>query len=79
MSNQELLFSVLFGVSQALKLKIDQQRMQQLLEENQNSGMFYAVKSKPESLLYYPVFKLILSEGWVYQNQTEAFKDVILQ
>ena len=41
--------------------------------------MFYAVKSKPESLLYYPVFKLILQEGWVYQNQTETFKEVILK
>ena len=39
--------------------------------------MLYAVRSKPESLLYYPVFKLIFQEGWTGMP-TDAFKDLIL-
>ena len=39
--------------------------------------MLYAVRSKPESLLYYPVFKLIFQEGWTGMP-ADAFKDLIL-
>ena len=51
--------------------------MDQIIAENHNQGMFYAVRSKPESLLYYPVFKLILQDGWTGMS-TDAFKDLIL-
>ena len=62
-SNHDLLFSVLYKVSQALELQITSARMRQIIVDSQNQGMFYAVRSKPESLLYYPVFKMILQEG----------------
>ena len=78
-SNHDLLFNVLYKVSQALQLQITQVRMRQVLIDNQNQGMFYAVRSKPESLLYYPVFKMILQEGWALSNQTETFKELILK
>ena len=39
--------------------------------------MFYAVRQKPESLLYYPVFKMILQEGWKFSNKTDVFKELI--
>lgn len=38
--------------------------------------MFYAVRSKPESLLYYPVFKLLLQEGWTAMPM-DVFKELI--
>ena len=78
-TNHDLLFSVLYKVSQALELQITAVRMRQIIVDNQNQGMFYAVRSKPESLLYYPVFKMIMQEGWAFSNQTETFKDLILK
>ena len=63
-----MLFGVLYKVSQALELQITSARMRQIIVDNQNQGMFYAVRSKPESLLYYPVFKMILQEGWAFSN-----------
>ena len=39
--------------------------------------MFYAVRSKPESLLYYPVFRLIFQEGWTGMP-SDNFKELIL-
>mmetsp|Transcript_17733 Transcript_17733/g.23912 ORF Transcript_17733/g.23912 Transcript_17733/m.23912 type:complete len:96 (+) Transcript_17733:645-932(+) len=59
LSNNDLLYNVLSKVSKSLQLLIAPSRLDQLISENQNHGMLYAVRSKPESLLYYPVFKLI--------------------
>ena len=77
LSNHDLLYNVLSKVSQSLQLLVPPSRLDQLIQENQNQGMFYAVRSKPESLLYYPVFKLILQEGWTGMP-TESFKELIL-
>ena len=76
LSNNDILYNVLSKVSQSLQLFIAPSRLDQLISENKNQGMFYAVRSKPESLLYYPVFKLILQEGWTGMP-TEVFKELI--
>ena len=60
LSNNDLLYNVLSKVSQSLQLLIAPSRLDQIIAENHNQGMYYAVRSKPESLLHYPVFKLIL-------------------
>ena len=39
--------------------------------------MFYAVRSKPESLLYYPIFKVILLEGWKGTMNQDQFKELL--
>ena len=77
LSNSDLLYNVLSKVSKSLQLHIAPSRLEQLIGENQQHGMLYAVRSKPESLLYYPVFKLIFQEGWTGMP-TDAFKDLIL-
>ena len=43
-SNHDFLFNVLYKISQALELQITQVRLRQLLIDNQNQGMFYAVR-----------------------------------
>ena len=53
--------------------------MRELIEYNQNQGMYYAVRSKPESLLYYPIFKIILQEGQLGTDQDEFNQRILTQ
>jgi hypothetical protein len=46
---------------------------------NNHEGMLYAIRNKPESILIYPVFKKLISAGWVQVNETSAYRDHLLK
>ena len=62
----------------SLRLKISDEALRDLLSLHENQGMFYSVKTKPESLLYYPILKSILHQGWQGVTINE-FKEIILE